>query len=291
MVRTASLPPHRLSPRPDVGGSRSAVASTGSTTRSSAFHPATVSPIPSMNFSRSSAVAPLYGMVRAFRNENPSRSATLGAVLGLHATSNVSRTRPAGIIWFQPPRSKPLSPGALSRSSYGALLLRRHVPRPARTLSVFPGVHALALHAVQPPGYNAWMFSHCVGYLLKRAAAFPRLGRLRWTCPVSPACASPPARPGTRRAGTPLSRVPPWAWRSNVCGGDLSISVVHLFAFFTASTTRTAPGEITPAEKAGTDIRGPDKSTTLMQKAAMSDTVLPRPRRTESKNTARAAAA
>ena len=58
-----------------------------------------------------------------------------------------------------------------------------------------------------------------------------------------------------------------------------------------SSTTRTALGEITPGKKAGMDIRGPDKSTTLMQKAAMSDTVLPRPRWTESKNTARAAAA
>ena len=52
-----------------------------------------------------------------------------------------------------------------------------------------------------------------------------------------------------------------------------------------------ALGEITPAEKAGMDIRGPDKVATLIQNAAMAEMAWPRPRWTKNEKAARAAAA
>ncbi len=42
-----------------------------------------------------------------------------------------------------------------------------------------------------------------------------------------------------------------------------------------------ALGEITPAEKAGMSISGPDRMTTLIQNAAMSGRALPQPQWTE----------
>ena len=67
--------------------------------------------------------------------------------------------------------------------------------------------------------------------------------------------------------------------------------VMAAWLYYNYLRPHMALGKITPAEKAGMGIRGPDKVTALIQNAVMAKMAWPRPQWTKNEKAARAAAA